>query len=432
METFVFRAGRPAYDPVRAAAESAAVRAALVELGADPRSPSELLTMLPRHVLLELAARAVSADDDARLLAAREALRDWSVPALAPVVLRQPRLLVEAGAGGGVIGAEARDESYALRPLSGLMFPRDHYVDLGGAVAVGRLRRRERARETVVMAAVLRGLRGRSAEVRVPEPLYLAGGDVVTCGGVAVLATGARTSPAVWGLLRPYLRAAFTHVVRVRDELRRPGEAHLDHWLGLGPGIALVAADRLNTPAVVESRVVERDPGAGYGGADYGGAGYGGAGYDGGAGYGGPGRRGQGQDSFEYRAGERADRNGAGGGYGTEGLGGPDGEGVVGRETTLVDALRSIDLAVCPLAPEMVAAFAAGVFFLPTPRRSAGSDEPAALVSTASAPWTEPVLARFGVHTIAVPFDEHHKHVGSLHRALNTVPAVTAGRTPPR
>jgi hypothetical protein len=374
VETSVFRPGRPAYDPVRAAAESAAVRAALVDLGADPRAPSELLTALPRDVLLELAVRAVSADDEARLLAARDALRDWSVPALAPVVLRQPRLLLEPGAGGGVIGLEAPDESYALRPLAGLVFPRDHYVDLGGAVAVGRLRRRERARETIVMAAVLRGLRGRSAEVRVPEPLYLAGGDLVACGGVAVLGTGARTSPAVWGLLRPHLLAAFGHVVRVRDELRRPDEPHLDHWLGLGPGIALVAADRLHAPAVVES------------------------------------------------------------------------DGAAGRETTLVDALRSVELAVCPLAPEMVAAFAAGVFFLPDPRsapapdpRSAataapGADGPAALVSTASAPWTEPVLARFGVHTVAVPFDEHHKRLGSLHRALNTVPpaaGVTGGAPGP-
>ncbi|SNQ51309.1 conserved hypothetical protein [Frankia canadensis] len=363
VETSVFRAGRPAYDPVRAAAESVAVRAALVELGVEPRAPSEVLTALPRPVLLELAARAVSADDDARLLAARDVLRDWSVPALAPVVLRQPRLLLEPGAGGGVIGLEAPDESYALRPLAGLMFPRDHYVDLGGAVAVGRLRRRERARETVVMASILRGLRGRSAEVRVPEPLYLAGGDVVTCGGVAVLGTGAGTSPAVWGLLRPYLLGAFPYVVRVRDELRRPEQPHLDHWLGLGPGIALVAADRLDSPAVVES------------------------------------------------------------------------DGAAGRETALVDALRGIELAVCPLAPEMIAAFAAGVFFLPDPRPAPGArygagypaegsvaDGPAALVSTASAPWTEPVLARFGVHTVAVPFDEHHKQLGSLHRALNTVP----------
>jgi hypothetical protein len=355
VEVSVFRPGRPAYDPVRAAAESAAVRAALIDLGVDTRAPSEVLTALPRPVLVELAARAVSADDDARLLAARDVLRDWSVPALAPVVLRQPRLLLEPGAGGGVIGLDLDqpDESYALRPLAGLMFPRDHYVDLGGAIAVGRLRRRERARETVVMASILRGLRGRSAEVRVPEPLYLAGGDVVTCGGVAVLSTGAGTSPAVWGLLHPYLLTAFPHVVRVRDELRRPEQPHLDHWLGLGPGIALVAADRLDTPAVVES------------------------------------------------------------------------EGTAGRETTLVDALRGIELAVCPLAPDMVAAFAAGVFFLPTSRTASGwpTDGPAALVSTASAPWTEPVLARFGVHTVAVPFDEHHKQLGSLHRALNTVPS---------
>ncbi len=355
VETSVFRSGRPAYDPVRAAAESAAVRAALTDLGVDPRAPSEILAALPREVLLELAARAVSADDDARLSAARDVMRDWSVPALAPVVLRQPRLLLEPGAGGGVIGPDQADESYALRPLAGLMFPRDHYVDLGGAVAVGRLRCRERARETVVMAAVLRGLRGRSAEVRVPEPLFLSGGDLVTCDGVAVLGTGARTSPAVWGLLRPHLFAAFGRVVRVRDELRRPGEPHLDHWLGLGPGIALVAADRLDAPAVVE------------------------------------------------------------------------GHGAASRETTLVDALRTIELAVCPLAPEMVAAFAAGVFFLPGARCggwAAGGDEPAALVSTASASWTEPVLSRFGVYTVAVPFDEHHKQLGSLHRALNTVPGV--------
>ncbi|ABD10876.1 arginine deiminase [Frankia casuarinae] len=351
-ETSVFLAPRPSYDPVRAAAESAAVRAALADLGARPCAPSEILAALPREVLIELAVRAVSAEDDLRMAAAREALHDWSAPALVPVVLRQPRLLLDPGAARGVIGPDQADESYALRPLAGLMFPRDHYVDLGEAVAVGRLRRRDRARETVVMAAVLRGLRGRSAEVRVPEPLFLEGGDLVSCGDVAVLGTGWRTSPAVWGLLRPHLLASFGHVVRVRDELRRDGQPHLNSWLGLGPGIALVAADRLHAPAVVER------------------------------------------------------------------------DGVAGRETTLVDALRTINLAVCPLAPDMVAAFAAGVFFLPAfaPPESVLRSEPAALVSTASAPWTEPVLSRFGIQTVAVPFDEHHKQFGSLHRALNTVP----------
>lgn len=355
-EMALFMGADPPYDPGRAADESDGLRATLEGLGVGTLAPADALAGAPHDALVDLAVAATTVDDGERRVAARAAIERWSASDLVPIVLRQPRLVLEADPALGAISPDQEYESYVLRPLFGLMFPRDHYLDLGDAVAVGRLRRQDRSRETAVVHVVLEHVLGRPPDVAVPAPLHLEGGDFVAYGDVAVLNVGFRTDPGTVEVLRPFLEARFRHVLVVRDRLRRPGQFHLDHWLALGPGVALVAADRLDDTSAVTARTL------------------------------------------------------AGGAAGA-----PGGEG----GTTLRRALAEVGVGVADLAPEAEAAFAANVFFVP--------ERAAAVVSTRCAPFVDGPLAKCGVETVAVPFDEHHKQFGSIHCAVNTVPRPAGG-----
>lgn len=256
-EMALFMGADPPYDPGRAADESDGLRAALERLGVATLAPADALAGARHEALVDLAVAAITVDDGERRAAARAAIERWSGTDLVPIVLRQPRLVLEADAALGAISPDQEYESYVLRPLFGLMFPRDHYLDLGDAVAVGRLRRQDRSRETAVVHAVLEHVLGRPPDVAVPAPLHLEGGDFVAYGDVAVLNVGFRTDPGTVEVLRPFLEARFRHVLVVRDRLRRPGQFHLDHWLALGPGVALVAADRLDDTSAVTAGTVD-------------------------------------------------------------------------------------------------------------------------------------------------------------------------------
>lgn len=253
-EMSLFMGVDPPYDPRRATAECDGLRSALDSLGIRTIAPCDVLADIPRDTLVGLALTAIRADDEERLLIARTALEQWSSWDLIPIVVRQPGLVLEADRELAEISPDHAYENYILRPLFGLMFPRDHYVDLGGEVAVGRLRRSDRVRETAVMDAVLQHLRGRPAELKITAPHHMEGGDLVAYGDVAVLNVGFRTSEAVFEILQPHLESQFQHVLRVRDRLRRPGQFHLDHWLALGPRVALAATDRLDDVVVVGGR----------------------------------------------------------------------------------------------------------------------------------------------------------------------------------
>ncbi|MFI9819159.1 arginine deiminase family protein [Streptomyces sp. NPDC052013] len=253
VEMALFMEADPPYDPGRAAEESAALRAALAAHGTVV-SVREGLASAGRDEIVRLAGQAVGADDPERREGVRRAFAQWPPSDLIDIVLRRPRLELHADAELAAISPDAAYESYVLRPLFGLMFPRDHYADLGGAVALGRIRRRDRARETAVMEVLLHRLRGRPADLVPPDGRYLEGGDVAVTERLAVLGCGFRTSPESTGPLVGHLLTDGRDVIEVHDGLRRPEEFHLDHWLCLGPGLALVAEERLDSPAVTAVR----------------------------------------------------------------------------------------------------------------------------------------------------------------------------------
>lgn len=242
-------AERP-YDPSRIRAESEALRETLASFG-EVVTVRRVLEAMPREELLGLAREAVTALAPDRLKSARETLDGWTGSDLAEIVIRRPQLELHEDPEIAAISPDSSYESYVLRPLFGLMFPRDHYVDLGDAVALARLRRRDRARETAVLDRVLGTLRGRAADHVPADGLFLEGGDVATAEELAVVGCGFRTSAEASGALVPLLAAGDRPVLEVRDGVRRPGEFHLDHWFSLGPGLALVSRDRLDDPRMV-------------------------------------------------------------------------------------------------------------------------------------------------------------------------------------
>ncbi|WP_405938543.1 arginine deiminase family protein [Streptomyces sp. NBC_00726] len=257
-EMALFMGEDPPYDPGRAAAESAALKEVLVSRGAECLSVRQLLTEAPREALVGLATAAIGTDEPDRWPGIRAAFDSWSGNDLADIVIRRPHLRTHADPQLAEISPDAAYESYEIRPLFGLMFPRDHYVDLGDAVALGRLRRQDRARETAVVRTVLEQLRGRPAELTTEEGRWLEGGDAAVAERLAVLGGGFRSSPEAMDPLRRRLVTGDRAVISVRDGRRRPEEFHLDHWLALGPGLALVAEDRLDDADV--SAVVHRGP----------------------------------------------------------------------------------------------------------------------------------------------------------------------------
>lgn len=249
VEMALFMAADPPYDPQRAAAESAALRETLAAYGPVVTVRQGLESVVRKEVV-RLAEEAVGPLDPGRREGVQQAFAHWTQSDLVDIVLRQPRLELQADPELAAISPDASYESYVLRPLFGLMFPRDHYADLGGPVALGRIRRRDRARETAVMEVLLHHLRGRGADLVTADGHHLEGGDVAVADQLAVLGCGFRTSPPAAEALVPHLVTADRQVIQVRDGLQRPEEFHLDHWLSLGPGLALVAEERLDAPAV--------------------------------------------------------------------------------------------------------------------------------------------------------------------------------------
>lgn len=349
-EMAVFMGVTPPYDPSRAAEESARLRLALEQLGVRVVEPTDVLRTLDRAALTRLALSAIEVEDEDRRSRAWEALSVWNAEDLVQVILRQPRLNLRPDLRLAAISPDTTYESYTVDPLFGLTFTRDHYLDLGGPLIIGRLRREDRRREVAVMRAVLERLRGRPAELAVGEPDYLEGGDFAAFGSVAVLSVDFRTTARSLELLWPLLRQRFCHVVCLHDRLRRPSEFHLDHWLALGPGVAMASRERLDDLEMVGCRTLET------------------------------------QDEPPWTA---------------------------PPLRTLRQTLRSLGLRIVELSPRALTAFAANALFLP------GTST--VLLAESTAVGTRQTLEELGFDTVTVPFDEHHRQLGSIHCAVNTL-----------
>ncbi|MDK9496114.1 arginine deiminase family protein [Streptomyces katrae] len=246
VEAALFLGADPAYDPGLAEAESEHLREVLTDCGLRVETPTDVLRTMPRESLLALAATAITSSDRERRLRAVEAARNYSARDLVEVITRRPHMRTVPDPDLASISPDTGSETFTTLPLFGMIFPRDTYVDLGGAVAIAGMRRADRTSETAVMTAVLERLRGKPAEAVLAAPHFLEGGDVAVCGPVAFVGIGFRSAQSAVDELWPLLERRFRTVVFVEDTIRRPAEFHLDSWFTLSPAVALVSKERLD------------------------------------------------------------------------------------------------------------------------------------------------------------------------------------------
>lgn len=259
-EMAVFMGAAPAYVPAAADAESRRLADVLGAYGVETVAPADVLAGhagrgVPLTTLRALARQAVRADG-CRRGPAEAAIEAWDAPALARLIVTQPSLELVPDAALRAISPDAAYERFRIAPLHGLMFPRDHFIALGGTVVPARLNRRDRCREVAVMTACLEALGARVRTLPDDGAPTLEGGDFARNGRVSILGTGFRTTASVAGWLTANGLVETPWLILARDGLRRPAQFHMDHVLALGPDFALVADDRLDDTRAVACEVL--------------------------------------------------------------------------------------------------------------------------------------------------------------------------------
>ncbi|WJV64310.1 arginine deiminase family protein [Pectobacteriaceae bacterium C52] len=187
---------------------------------------------VPIEEMQRLAGRALRFADDVpetRQRLAHEQLACISRQALAEIVIHQPKLRLHYNDELGRISPDATYESYEINPLYGLLFPRDHFINVGGQPVFGRLKRQDRAREVEVVKKVVTAHGHRLVEL---EQL-LEGGDYQENEFVSVINVGFRTEEQTLHFLLASGLLKTDVVLAVQDTWRNPEQFHLDHYVCL-------------------------------------------------------------------------------------------------------------------------------------------------------------------------------------------------------
>ncbi|MCI3946739.1 amidinotransferase [Pseudomonas syringae] len=215
------------------------------------------------HVAIEdmrrLAARALRFADNVeqtRQQLAHEQLARCSRQELAEIIINQPELRLHYDDELGRVSPDATYESYRIQPLYGLLFPRDHFMNVGGQPVFGRLKRQDRAREVDVVKAVV------AAHGHVPVELdqVLEGGDYQENARVSVINTGFRTDAAVLTFLLASSLLKGDVVLAVQDVGCNPEQFHLDHYACLLRDALLIDAKRADAVDRSRASVYRRTP----------------------------------------------------------------------------------------------------------------------------------------------------------------------------
>ncbi|MBI6721182.1 arginine deiminase family protein [Pseudomonas syringae] len=199
------------------------------------------------HVAIEdmrqLARRALRFADNVepgRQQLAHQQLLRCSRQELAEIIINQPELRLHYDDELGRISPDATYESYRIQPLYGLLFPRDHFMNVGGQPVFGRLKRQDRAREVDVVKQVV------AAHGHVPVELdqVLEGGDYLENEHISLINTGFRTEAPVLEFLLTSSLLKGEVVLAVQDIWRNPEQFHLDHYACLLRDALLIDATR--------------------------------------------------------------------------------------------------------------------------------------------------------------------------------------------
>lgn len=225
----VFNDGPSAFSTRHAHQELLGLKEALAGLGVQPCEVLDLASRLPSDELRAMAAAAVShpASRDAAVL---QNLAAMPGAELIRIIVERPSLTLTPNPRLSQISPDSDSESYTLQPLYGLMFPRDHVLQVEDLCFVANFRRDERQAEAELVALSLSAARPRLDVVRLDS--FFEGGDALVCRRrrVLFLAHGYRTDR------RSALRIAAAvadrgwSTVLLPDRRRVREEFHLDHW----------------------------------------------------------------------------------------------------------------------------------------------------------------------------------------------------------
>lgn len=233
----VFNNGPSAFSTTRVHDEFLSLRGALVELGAQPCEVLQLTARMSTDDLRVLAAAAVQ-HAASRADAVRQNLAAMPNAELIRIIVERPSLTLTPSPRLQQISPDSESESYSLRPLYGLMFPRDHVLQVDCLCFLANFRRDERQVEAELVARSIRAASPQLDIVRLDS--FFEGGDALASRrrSVLFLAYGYRSDRrAVLRIAAEVARRGWSTVL-LPDRRRIREEFHLDHW-------AAVAGDTL-------------------------------------------------------------------------------------------------------------------------------------------------------------------------------------------
>jgi N-dimethylarginine dimethylaminohydrolase len=225
----VFNDGPSAFSATRAHDEYAALRDALVELGERPLELLGLTAGLAVEDLRAMAAAAVR-QPPSRAEAVRQNLAVMPRAELVQLIVERPSLTLTPDPRLKEISPDSELESYDLTPLYGLMFPRDHLLQVHNLCFVANFRRDQRQVEAELVARSVAARRPQLDLVRLDS--FFEGGDAVACRPRQVLFLGhghrsdRRSALRIADAVAPHGWST----VLLPDRHREPEEFHLDHW----------------------------------------------------------------------------------------------------------------------------------------------------------------------------------------------------------
>ncbi|HEY0165762.1 MAG TPA: arginine deiminase family protein [Jatrophihabitans sp.] len=225
----VFNNGPSAFSTTRAYEEFTALTGVLLELGSQPLHVLDLTARIAVERLRVMAAAAVT-QPSSRAEEVRGNLAAMPSRELVQLLVERPTLTLTPDAGLQEISPDSATESYTLAPLYGLMFPRDHLLQIEDLCFIASFRRDQRQAEAELVALSVEAAMPQLDLVRLDS--FFEGGDAVACRErrVLFLSHGHRSDRRSALRIAAMIAGHGWSTVLLADRHRSQEEFHLDHW----------------------------------------------------------------------------------------------------------------------------------------------------------------------------------------------------------
>lgn len=232
------------YSLNRADIEVQSLRTSLVEAGLSCIFLSDALygpeePLVPMDEMKMLAKQALRFSKDIpieRINAAYQQLSVCSRQELAHIIINQPKLILHHDPKLDKISPDAAYESYEINPLFGLMFPRDHFINVNDHLIFGKLKRLDRAREVDIVKKIMTANGHKVIDV----DWEIEGGDYQENKTLSAINYGFRTSEKTLQLLLKPNLARGNILLALQDRWNNPNQFHMDHYLCLLNDILMI------------------------------------------------------------------------------------------------------------------------------------------------------------------------------------------------